>query len=135
MARTESTWDPSSRETILLFFFQAEDGIRDLTVTGVQTCALPISRGLFLTGEAPARHWLPAARLHRRQRPRHLPRRAAAHARGGVAGQSLDGSDDPRLAMGAHDGRCTRFRDRGPAALRYGAAAARADCARAGRAH
>src|SRR5438309_10905258 len=26
------------------FFFQAEDGIRDGTVTGVQTCALPISR-------------------------------------------------------------------------------------------
>src|SRR6516165_3952387 len=26
-----------------IFFFQAEDGIRDLTVTGVQTCALPIS--------------------------------------------------------------------------------------------
>src|SRR2546430_17421645 len=26
----------------LFFFFQAEDGIRDLTVTGVQTCALPI---------------------------------------------------------------------------------------------
>src|SRR5437867_7704241 len=26
-----------------LFFFQAEDGIRDRTVTGVQTCALPIS--------------------------------------------------------------------------------------------
>src|SRR5207245_5375232 len=26
------------------FFFQAEDGIRDATVTGVQTCALPISR-------------------------------------------------------------------------------------------
>src|SRR2546430_17527818 len=29
------------------FFFQAEDGIRDLTVTGVQTCALPI----FLAGD------------------------------------------------------------------------------------
>src|SRR5256886_9843010 len=27
---------------IFVFFFQAEDGIRDLTVTGVQTCALPI---------------------------------------------------------------------------------------------
>src|SRR3712207_7453765 len=27
---------------ILLFFFQAEDGIRDIGVTGVQTCALPI---------------------------------------------------------------------------------------------
>src|SRR3989440_8635341 len=26
-----------------IFFFQAEDGIRDLIVTGVQTCALPIS--------------------------------------------------------------------------------------------
>src|SRR5256886_5644612 len=30
-----------------IFFFQAEDGIRDLTVTGVQTCALPISRYLL----------------------------------------------------------------------------------------
>src|SRR6266545_5518593 len=28
------------------FFFQAEDGIRDKLVTGVQTCALPISRRL-----------------------------------------------------------------------------------------
>src|SRR5947209_19847759 len=27
-----------------IFFFQAEDGIRDIGVTGVQTCALPISR-------------------------------------------------------------------------------------------
>src|SRR5690554_7488259 len=28
---------------LLFFFFQAEDGIRDADVTGVQTCALPIS--------------------------------------------------------------------------------------------
>src|SRR2546426_3141151 len=28
---------------VLFFFFQAEDGIRDYKVTGVQTCALPIS--------------------------------------------------------------------------------------------
>src|SRR5882672_12533096 len=28
---------------VILFFFQAEDGIRDHCVTGVQTCALPIS--------------------------------------------------------------------------------------------
>src|SRR5688572_31982144 len=34
---------------MFFFFFQAEDGIRDLTVTGVQTCALPISE------EAPIR--------------------------------------------------------------------------------
>src|SRR2546430_7387664 len=34
----------SDRHLVLFFFFfQAEDGIRDLTVTGVQTCALPIS--------------------------------------------------------------------------------------------
>src|SRR5438874_7510367 len=34
------------------FFFQAEDGIRDLYVTGVQTCALPISGpvGAYTTG-------------------------------------------------------------------------------------
>src|SRR5207237_5043903 len=31
--------------TRLRFFFHAEDGIRDSSVTGVQTCALPISRG------------------------------------------------------------------------------------------
>src|SRR6266496_5480652 len=30
--------------SFFLFFFQAEDGIRDLYVTGVQTCALPICR-------------------------------------------------------------------------------------------
>src|SRR5689334_25449536 len=33
-----------------MFFFQAEDGIRDGTVTGVQTCALPISGGIAKTG-------------------------------------------------------------------------------------
>src|SRR5207237_2836655 len=43
-----------------LFFFQAEDGIRDSSVTGVQTCALPI-----FTAQKPPRHfhWL---RLRRR---------------------------------------------------------------------
>src|SRR2546430_8797155 len=42
----------------LIFFFQAEDGIRDLTVTGVQTCALPISvpaRGVISGRVASAR--------------------------------------------------------------------------------
>src|SRR4051794_41945129 len=33
---------------VFLFFFQAEDGIRDGRVTGVQTCALPIYRCLPL---------------------------------------------------------------------------------------
>src|SRR5256885_10648918 len=35
-------------DTILCFFFQAEDGIRDYKVTGVQTCALPIFARLVL---------------------------------------------------------------------------------------
>ena len=35
---------------IIVFFFQAEDGIRDRLVTGVQTCALPSSlQGLLVT--------------------------------------------------------------------------------------
>src|SRR2546430_12224520 len=37
-----SMWCAGDMCTTLFFFFQAEDGIRDLTVTGVQTCALPI---------------------------------------------------------------------------------------------
>src|SRR2546429_2997921 len=34
-------------DAMLIFFFQAEDGIRDVAVTGVQTCALPIFRDGF----------------------------------------------------------------------------------------
>src|SRR5256884_814529 len=33
-------------QNLYFFFFQAEDGIRDVAVTGVQTCALPISIAL-----------------------------------------------------------------------------------------
>src|SRR5260370_32593930 len=35
---------PVFRCIFVFFFFQAEDGIRDSSVTGVQTCALPISK-------------------------------------------------------------------------------------------
>src|SRR5260370_42399130 len=35
----------------LCFFFQAEDGIRDSSVTGVQTCALPIDRVMDMAGD------------------------------------------------------------------------------------
>src|SRR5207248_7417416 len=59
---------------LFFFFFQAEDGIRDRTVTGVQTCALPI--------------WPPPprrARPHRtrRRRPARRPSRAAVPASSG----------------------------------------------------
>src|SRR5690606_15746243 len=59
------------------FFFQAEDGIRDFHVTGVQTCALPISRPPRrrspCTDATSARHRRACARAtapaHRRGRP------------------------------------------------------------------
>src|SRR5437762_7573163 len=38
----------SSSGTRLRFFFQAEDGIRDTSVTGVQTCALPIFTEVYM---------------------------------------------------------------------------------------
>src|SRR5256885_4951690 len=62
---------------LVFFFFQAEDGIRDYKVTGVQTCALPISQGRPRHGRL--------GRLSRRQvrglRPRR-ERHAAAPGRG-----------------------------------------------------
>src|SRR2546430_10834533 len=56
----------------MCIFFQAEDGIRDLTVTGVQTCALPIYCRDSWRGDAeesfrppaPFRRGIPRARLH-----------------------------------------------------------------------
>src|SRR3989454_1009351 len=51
--------------TIIFFFFQAEDGIRDYKVTGVQTCALPI----FGSGaRAATRQMRPAWRCRGRHR-------------------------------------------------------------------
>src|SRR2546426_7144354 len=41
--RRRQAKDESSCRCTCFFFFQAEDGIRDYKVTGVQTCALPIS--------------------------------------------------------------------------------------------
>src|SRR6266481_9221954 len=42
--KNQEVWYIRNRggDSLLYFFFQAEDGIRDGTVTGVQTCALPI---------------------------------------------------------------------------------------------
>src|SRR5205085_4508581 len=66
-----------------LFFFQAEDGIRDLTVTGVQTCALPIFGGLRMRVPQlrykPTKRrwagWFAGARRPRRLQRRHRVRR------------------------------------------------------------
>src|SRR5260221_6226062 len=65
--------DHLALDRLFLFFFQAEDGIRDHCVTGVQTCALPISPALLhltlygpqeMTG-APQQYGLRLARLCR----------------------------------------------------------------------
>src|SRR2546430_16281197 len=78
---------------LCFFFFQAEDGIRDLTVTGVQTCALPISeRALVLA--VPARRDHPLRELVLRRRwgegrldgGRHEVGRAAGRGRGEISG-------------------------------------------------
>src|SRR5438046_3790765 len=59
---------------VFFFFFQAEDGIRDWSVTGVQTCALPISPPRVLNY---APHGWPVSytsrHIHRRPRNTHLP--------------------------------------------------------------
>src|SRR2546426_1938116 len=92
-------WLCPTPTTLVFFFFQAEDGIRDYKVTGVQTCALPISpdpRGR-------ARHHRSPDRENRRSVPRG-DRRVGAQSGG-------------RLP-----------RDGGPTAPHQGAAAAAAAC-------
>src|SRR5687767_15655316 len=42
-----------------VFFFQAEDGIRDKLVTGVQTCALPIFTASYGPVARNVRQWIP----------------------------------------------------------------------------
>src|SRR2546430_7850820 len=59
-------------DSVFFFFFQAEDGIRDLTVTGVQTCALPIS------GSPPASVNVPAATSSSTSRKSHAAKRLSS---------------------------------------------------------
>src|SRR5438874_4372733 len=53
---------------MFFFFFQAEDGIRDLYVTGVQTCALPISANVPMRDAGSARLGMIVAETFRRNR-------------------------------------------------------------------
>src|SRR5256885_5483614 len=70
---------------VLVFFFQAEDGIRDYKVTGVQTCALPIST---------SRTWAPPPGSPRAVTPIPPPR-----SKGSVGG---DTSLAPGFSSGPH---------------------------------
>src|SRR2546429_337645 len=76
-------------DIVFFFFFQAEDGIRDVAVTGVQTCALPIYR------RRPHRESAEALRRPEGQRPRisgarrsHGPHRQSHRSRSGAAARA-----------------------------------------------
>src|SRR2546430_16041862 len=73
----------------VFFFFQAEDGIRDLTVTGVQTCALPI----LVYNSAPS---------HRGPEPE---RRHAAEPESRLDGARRHGGGAGEIGRGAGRGR------------------------------
>src|SRR5256885_6916916 len=64
----------------IVFFFQAEDGIRDYKVTGVQTCALPIFRNLDGLGRVERRHLNLAAERGGREVHRNLAEQVQAVA-------------------------------------------------------
>src|SRR5256885_12963859 len=67
-------------ESSRVFFFQAEDGIRDYKVTGVQTCALPISDSRpAQSALAPSRHPRGLAGTLRSLRIRNAGRRRRSH--------------------------------------------------------
>src|SRR5207248_6972132 len=108
---------PMSPRLPCLFFFQAEDGIRDRTVTGVQTCALPISparrRWRCVSGSRTLheRCWPPSSGCSRRARvggcccppaTRSEERRVGkeGRARGG-AGRGMGGAGDVAGGAGA----------------------------------
>src|SRR2546427_5759456 len=86
---------------LVFFFFQAEDGIRDLTVTGVQTCALPISAQARVRRRCPS-----AGLLDVTQRPQVRPHGVRHHgapcpqrrrAARGVLGEQRSRSEERRV--------------------------------------
>src|SRR5947209_20062020 len=91
----------------MLFFFQAEDGIRDIGVTGVQTCALPICARRVPTFRYHST--LPQMELTMRSgRPRSEERRVGKECRSrGGAEQQKKGEAHLMRAMGA--GELSRF--------------------------
>src|SRR5439155_2130171 len=74
----------------VVFFFQAEDGIRDGHVTGVQTCALPISRATLLSGGGDGATLPPPSRGRvRHDRTTHEIGRASCRERVSISGVAV----------------------------------------------
>src|SRR2546427_6791530 len=99
------------------FFFQAEDGIRDLTVTGVQTCALPI-----LTTGLPIRRSISStASTDRHAVQEHSSASASGRHARDANSTTTDGSWSlmPWLPDFAAVGSASRFRTSKPCASRY----------------
>src|SRR5256885_5610421 len=85
-----------------MFFFQAEDGIRDYKVTGVQTCALPISRRAIAVA-------VPAWAEHRQRVGHHRPPLPGRRGRRrGVRGIAADAAGR-RACSGERDRKSTRL--------------------------
>src|SRR5207248_8886432 len=87
---------------LFFFFFQAEDGIRDRTVTGVQTCALPIYHAVW--GFASAGRGHPGCHLGHRAAIVHVgaerdlnPLANAGDRRAGLARKKHDRSEERRV--------------------------------------
>src|SRR5688500_20216214 len=84
-----------------IFFFQAEDGIRDYKVTGVQTCALPISRTMRATSAGSSRtmtdavtRWPAPASSSRMRAPLEIGRASCrGRAYAGVLGDAVNERD------------------------------------------
>src|SRR2546427_13035858 len=110
---------------LFFFFFQAEDGIRDLTVTGVQTCALPISPAEDLQCDRARRDggpWAGAGHPRRARFQPHLRRRRPGQ--GGGPARPPDGRGDkgeqevvlePFDTISVPPGVMRGFRNAGPA--------------------
>src|SRR5947209_16912409 len=80
---------------ICFFFFQAEDGIRDIGVTGVQTCALPIYAPYRRRALPPRSPPTP-----RRRAARNLPRDRPAADRSHSADRAPEGSRSEERRVG-----------------------------------
>src|SRR6266478_8396819 len=86
---------------LFFFFFQAEDGIRDVTVTGVQTCALPILLRVAGEDRSIARETVRRVSLETNShRGKHALIGAAIGAGGGLgAGIAIDNDCSPNAIV------------------------------------